>query len=185
MSTLVFLTSVSIWPSPTRKAWGVLPVLTVACYWPLKLFFSGQKFVSVSAELHHNRPPYMLDCNKHVWFHHISSLLYELDGQSQPRHEGVVGSCHINTFLFAYNLMQLVSSGHGFQHTLDQFSAACDRAEIKTSTANTEAFMFIQKPKPVRAANKRLCMTADRCVRVLWNDIHEWQEAKRGGWHSD
>ena len=51
--------------------------------------------------------------------------------------------CHCYTlqeqsFAFAEDLVLLVSSEQGRQHTPGQFSAACDETEMKLSTKKTE-----------------------------------------------
>jgi len=58
-----------------------------------------------------------------------------LDRQSQPNREGVTaGSYTINCLLFADNLVLLGTPEQGFQHTLEQFTAACVQAVMKGST---------------------------------------------------
>jgi len=45
----------------------------------------------------------------------------------------------MNRLLFSDDVVLLASLQQAFQHALDRFSAACDRAGMKNITKNTEA----------------------------------------------
>jgi len=121
---------------PQEKFWGVLREYGVDG----RLLQAVQKFVSFSAELSHSRPQCVLesDNDKGVCCHH--SFLSPSDRQTQLSRRGChVGSCRINRFLFAPDLVLLASSELGFQHALVRFAAGCDRAGMKTITEKSEA----------------------------------------------
>ena len=83
-----------------------------------------------------------------------------IDSHSRVDEGVTVGSCMIN-------LLLLASSEQDLQHALDQFSAACDQAVMKTSTKH-RAIMFLQKPKVVYAASERQYTAAGGEVQVPW-----------------
>jgi len=72
---------------------------------------------------------------------------------STVHRQGVAAAiCRITCLLLADDVILLASSEKGLEHALDRFSAVCDQAGLKISTAKTE-ILFLQKPKPVHAAS--------------------------------
>ena len=74
--------------------------------------------------------------------HHFHNL-DELDGQAQPRvcqtdECFTIGRCKTSQVFFADDLVLLTCLESGLQHGLNGFSAACDVAELKTSSSKTE-----------------------------------------------
>ena len=60
--------------------------------------------------------------------------------------EGVtVGSYRFNLFIFADDLLRLVSSEQGIQHAFDRFSAACKQGGLKIST-NKPRYYVSRRP---------------------------------------
>jgi len=51
-------------------------VLMTTCYWPSSHCIPAHKFVSLSAELNQNHWQWVLDSNKVVCCHHLSSALH-------------------------------------------------------------------------------------------------------------
>ena len=75
-STRVLLTSRKHKTGSLVKSFGEChggTVLMAACYRPSSHRIPSQKFVSVSAELNHNRSQWVLDSNKGVCCHHSSA----------------------------------------------------------------------------------------------------------------
>ena len=58
----------------------------------------------------------------------------------------IIGRCKINRLLFADDLVFLVSSKSGLQHTLNDFAAACGIAGMKISTSKTEVLHLSKIP---------------------------------------
>ena len=115
--------------STSRKhtARFIVKSLRTACFWPSCHCIPAQKFVSVLAELNHNRSPWMMDSYTRVCAVTTSlHSLYELDRiDSRNRvDEGVtVMSCRINRLFFAVDLVLLAYFQQGLQRALDRFSA--------------------------------------------------------------
>jgi len=141
MSTHVLSTSKKHMTRSLEKSLGECcgsAVVATACYRPTSHCISVQKFVSVSAELNHNRSSLVLDSDKDVCCRH-SSLAYMNWIYSHSRvDEGVtVGSCRINRLLLRTIWCCLHLLSKGLQHVLDRFSAACDQAGMKISAKKT------------------------------------------------
>jgi len=105
--------------------------------------------------------------------------LHELDSHSRVDEGVTFGSCRINRLLFADDVVLLASSQLSFQHALDWFSAACDRAGMKINTKNTEV-LSLYKPKAVYAAGELQCTAAGRDVQAPRSGICDWRKVERG-----
>ena len=58
----------------------------------------------------------------------------------------MIGRCKISLLLFTDNLDLLASSESGFQHTLNDFTVACDITGMKINTSETEKLHLSRNP---------------------------------------
>jgi len=70
-----------------------------------------------------------------------------IDSHNRVEEDVTVGSCRINCLPFVDDLVLLASCQQVYQHALDRFSAACDRAGMKISTKNTEVLCLSTNPR--------------------------------------
>jgi len=73
----------------------------------------------------------------------------------------------------------LASSEQDLQHSLDRFSAACDRAGMKISTKNTEVFYLSRNPRQCTLqvrSNTLQQMEKFKYLGVVFTSDGRWSE---------
>jgi len=89
-----------------------------------------------------------------------------------------IGSCRINHFLFADDLVLLESSDQGFQHALAQFSAVYNQVVIKISIEKTEISCVFRNPMQcmLQVSSNRLQQVKFKYFGVVFTSDGKWNE---------